>query len=117
MFNLVALQGHLTEDPRHDTLPSGTPVCNLSLTSTEHDPDVAPGRHRTMTIRITLYGQLARMNDRLARGDLVTVHGRLRANNYTDSQGIRRREFLIVANECHLLPGTAAPTQTDARTV
>jgi single stranded DNA-binding protein len=54
---------------------------------------------RTTFIEIVAFGPIGKRAARLSRGDLVTVLGEIRANDWTDSEGVERKTLQVVAQE------------------
>lgn len=94
-----------------------TPNTNVAVTEFAIAVDSAPrqdGSVESYPVKVIAWRDLAeRLSQELKKGDLVAVDGRLQINAYTNSEGLRRREFEIEAvavdNLGALLSGVAAP--------
>ncbi len=108
--NKVILVGRLGSDPDLRFAPNGTAVARFNIATTERIP-AAEGRweDRTEWHRIVVFGKLAEScGNYLGKGRLVYVEGRLRTQQWEDSQGIKRSTTEIVARDVQFLDGGAA---------
>lgn len=101
MLNVVALNGRLTADPelRH----TNSDIAVTSFTLAVDRSYVRGGSERqTDFIDIVCWRSTAEFASRyFHKGQLVAVEGALQTRSYTDSQGIKRKAFEVVANNVH----------------
>jgi len=105
--NKVTLIGHLGQDPelRHTT--DGTPVCNISLATSETWKDQSGStQNRTEWHRIVFWRRLAEIASQyLKKGSHIYVEGKIQSREYEDpsSPDIKRKAYEIIANELKML--------------
>ena len=115
-INKAILIGHLGQNPELRYTSDGTPVCNISLATSEnwkdHDGNT---QSRTEWHRIVVWGRLAELcKDYLKKGRQVYIEGRLQTRSWDDKEGKKRYTTEIVANTIQFL-GTA-PDKSDHTT-
>jgi single-strand DNA-binding protein len=84
-INQIVLVGNLGKNPRLDKTRKDTPVCNMSLATSQTwvDPK-GDKQEKTDWHSLVLYGTRATAAaEQLKKGDRVTVIGRLENNEYT----------------------------------
>ena len=104
-FNKITIVGYLGRDPEMRHTPQGTPVCNISVATTERRKNVG-GEYEDHTtwFRVTLWNRQAELaNEYLAKGRQVYLEGRLRQEEYTDREGVRRTSLEVTATEMQFL--------------
>ncbi|MCX7822532.1 MAG: single-stranded DNA-binding protein [Syntrophobacterales bacterium] len=104
-INKVILVGRLGADPDLRFAPNGTAVARFNIATTERVP-LSEGNweDRTEWHRIVVFGKLAEAcRNYLAKGSLIYVEGRLRTQQWTDSQGVKRSTTEIVAKDIQFL--------------
>lgn len=115
-INKVILIGHLGADPEVRALPSGDPVANLSVATSETWTDKTSGetRERTEWHRVVLFGRLAEIAAQYVRsGSKVYLEGRLRTRQYQASDGAERNVTEVVIDgrgALLMLDGRAEPS-------
>lgn len=122
-INKVILIGNLGSDPEVRYLPSGQPVANFNIATTERwtGKDGNPGE-RTEWHRIVVFGKQAEnCKEYLRKGRQVYVEGRLQTREWDDKEGQKRRTTEIIAQTVQFLgqgsgggreKGTPAEPQT-----
>ena len=101
MLNVVALMGRLTADPELRHTGSNIPVTTFTL-EVDRAYVKAGAERQADFIDIVAWRQTAEFATRYFRkGQLVAVDGSIQTRSYTDSQGIKRKAFEIVANNLH----------------
>lgn len=108
MLNQAQIIGHLGKDPEVRYLPSGDPVANFSIATTEKWKDKATGEQREQTEwhRINVFGKLADIcSQYLKKGSLVFVQGKITTREWTDKDGIKRYSTEIRADHMKMLGG------------
>lgn len=104
-INKVVLVGNLGADPELRFLPSGDPVANLSVATTDRRSD-GKGGHMKVTEwhRVSLYGKQAEVAQKyLKKGSQVYVEGKLRASIWTDRSGLERKTWSVIADRMQML--------------
>ena len=99
MINKVVLVGHLGQDPEYRTLENGTAVCRLSVATNESYKD-KDGNWQTQSEwhNVIAWRDLAeRIADRLHKGNLVYVEGKVSYRKYKDKDGVERTATDITA--------------------
>jgi single-strand DNA-binding protein len=107
--NKVILIGHLGADPEIRYTPSGQPVANFRLATSESWNDKQGQRQeRTEWHRIVAWGKLAELcGEYLAKGRQVYVEGRLQTRQWEDRDGNKRTTTEIQANQITFLGSRA----------
>ena len=101
MLNVAALNGRLTADPELRHTSSSISVTSFTLAVDRSY--VKPGAQRQADfIDIVCWRGTAEFACKYFRkGQLVAVEGSIQTRTYTDSQGIKRKAFEIVASNVH----------------
>jgi single-strand DNA-binding protein len=97
-FNKITIVGYLGRDPELRYTPSGNPVCDFSVATTERKGrrDNEEGEEITTWFRVSLWGRQAELaNQYLQKGKLVYVEGRLSMREYTDRDGNKRSSLEV----------------------
>ena len=105
-FNKIVIVGYLGRDPELRYTPQGIAVCNISVATTERRKDPRTGEPQDITtwFRVTLWRRLAEIaNQYLSKGKQVYVEGRLRQEEYTDRDGVKRTSLSVDATDLHFL--------------
>lgn len=103
MTNNCVFIGRLTADPQLRYTQSGVAYTRFTI-AVDRDYKNAQGAYETDFIDILTWRQLAEIvANNLEKGRLVSVEGRLQIESYTDSQGIRRKSAVIVADKVRFL--------------
>lgn len=104
-INKVILIGNLGSDPEVRFLPSGQPVANFNIATTEKwtGRDGNPGE-RTEWHRIVVFGKQAEnCKEYLKKGRQVYVEGRLQTREWEDKEGQKKRTTEIIAQTVQFL--------------
>jgi single-strand DNA-binding protein len=103
--NKVILVGNCGKDPETRYMPSGDPVCNFSVATSEQWKDKQGNKQeRTEWHNIVVFGPLAKICDEyVKKGGQVYIEGSLRTRKWQDKEGKDRYSTEIVANEMQLL--------------
>ena len=105
-FNKIVIVGYLGRDPELRYTPQGQAVCNFSVATTEKRKEPRSGEAQDITtwFKVTLWGRLAELaNQYLSKGKQVYVEGRLRQEEYTDRDGVKRTSLVVNASDMHFL--------------
>src|SRR5215471_15261673 len=104
-FNKITIVGYLGRDPELRYTPQGTAVCNLSVATTEKRRNArGETEEHTIWFRVSAWGRQAEVAaEYLAKGRQIYVEGRLRLEEYTDSEGNPRTSAEVNASDIHFL--------------
>ena len=105
--NKVILVGNLGADPELKYLPSGVPVVNFSLATSESWTDKDGERQeRTEWHRLVRWRKLAEIAEKyLRKGSKLYVEGKLQTRSWDDQSGQKRYTTEIVVNDMQMLDG------------
>jgi single-strand DNA-binding protein len=108
-YNRVLLIGNLGADPELRQTVSGHAVANFSLATNERWTNRAGDREeRVQWHRVVAWGRLARFcADRLKKGCLIHVEGRLQTRQWDDKEGHSRMTTEVVAGAVEWLGSPA----------
>ena len=108
----ITLVGNLGRDPETRYTPNGRMNVQFTLAVSRRRNDASGNPQETTNwFRVTAWGQLAEMCDRLsqqgalAKGRQVFVMGRFESREYTDQQGQLRTSLDVSMDEFQLLGG------------
>jgi single-strand DNA-binding protein len=105
--NKVIIVGNLGKDPDMQYLPSGDPVANFSVATTEKYKDKS-GEMQEVTEwhRVSFFGKTAEVcGQYLKKGSAVYVEGSLRTRKWQDKEGIERYTTEIRGDRMQMLGG------------
>jgi len=115
--NKVILIGHLGKDPQQRAMPSGKPVVNFTMATTEQWRDKQTGENKEATEwhNIVMFDRLAEIAaEYLRKGSQVYVEGKIRTRKWQDKEGHDRYTTEIIANEMSMLGGRGAADRGSA---
>jgi single-strand DNA-binding protein len=99
-MNSVNIIGRLTKDPEMRKTGEGKSVCTLRLAI----DDTFSKEDRADFISVTVFGNQGDNCERYLRKGFITgVQGRLRADSYTDDNGVKRYPVKIIAERVQFL--------------
>jgi len=103
--NKVFLIGNLGRDPELRYTPSGQPVANFTLATTDNYTSKAGDREeRTEWHRIVAWGKTAELCAQyLSKGRSVYIEGRLQTREWENKEGQKQRTTEVVANTVQFL--------------
>jgi len=104
--NKVILIGNLGQDPEVRFLPSGAPVANLRLATTDTWMDRQSGQRqeRTEWHTLVMFNKLAEIAQQyLKKGSRIYVEGRLQTRKWQGQDGQDRYSTEIVVNDMQML--------------
>ena len=107
-INKVIIVGNLGRDPEMRTFPSGDPVANVTIATTDKWKDKQSGEMREATEwhRVVFNGRLAEIvGQYLRKGSQVYVEGSLRTRKWTDQSGVEKYSTEIRADQMQMLGG------------
>ncbi len=98
--NKVILIGNLGADPEQRALPSGDPVVNLRLATSErwNDRESGEKRERTEWHRVVIFDKMLCdvASKYLHKGSKVYIEGQLQTRKWTDPQGVEKYSTEVV---------------------
>ena len=106
--NKVILLGNVGKDPEVKVLPSGQPVANFSIATSERYKDQQGNwQDRTEWHNMTAYGKLAEIvRDYVKKGNKLYTEGRLTTRSWDDKEsGKKVYRTEIVVGDISLLSG------------
>ena len=104
--NKVILIGNLGAEPEVRQTPSGVPVANVSLATSESWIDKATGdrQERTEWHRLVLWRKLAEIaGEYLKKGSKIYVEGKLQTRSWDDKDGQKRYSTEVVVDDMQML--------------
>ncbi|GAB2778147.1 hypothetical protein GCM10027040_00450 [Halomonas shantousis] len=104
--NKVILIGNLGQDPEVRFLPSGNPVCNLRIATTDTWTDRQSGQRqeRTEWHSVVMFNKLAEIAQQyVKKGSRIYIEGRLQTRKWQGQDGQDRYSTEIVANDMQML--------------
>lgn len=104
--NKVILIGNLGQDPEVRFLPSGNPVANLRIATTDSWTDRQSGQRqeRTEWHSVVLFNKLAEIAQQyVKKGSRIYIEGRLQTRKWQGQDGQDRYSTEIVANDMQML--------------
>ena len=104
-INKVILIGHLGSDPEKRFMPNGNATCRYSVATSETWKDKnGEKQEHTEWHRIVMFGKIAELAcEYLKKGAAVYIEGRLRTQEWTDKEGIKRYTTEIIADTMKML--------------
>jgi single-strand DNA-binding protein len=110
--NKVIILGNLGANPELKYLPSGQPVCEMRVATSEVFKDKNDQRQeRTEWHRIVVWGKTGENCAKyLTKGQQVYLEGRLQTRSWDDKDGNKRYSTEIVADQVVFLRGGGAGT-------
>jgi single-strand DNA-binding protein len=106
--NKVILVGNVGKDPEIKFLPSGLPVANFSLATSERFKDKGgEWQDRTEWHNLTAYQKVAEIiRDYVKRGSKLYIEGRIQTRSWDDqASGQKKYRTEIIINDLVLLSG------------
>ena len=115
--NKVILIGNLGSDPEVKYLPSGVPVTNFSLATSESWTDRNGERQeRTEWHRLVLWRKLAEIAGQyLKKGSKLYVEGKLQTRSWDDQSGQKRYTTEVVVNDMQMLDSRGESAEAGER--
>ena len=107
-MNSVNIIGRLVKDPDIKRTEEGLAICDLRIAV----DDIRSKEDRADFINVSVYGGLADLCERYLRKGFITgVTGRIRADSYTSSEGVKKYPVKIIAENVQFLQW---PERTEA---
>ena len=104
--NKVILIGNLGAKPELRYTPSGVPVCNFNIATTERwgTDESGERKERTEWHRIVAWRKLAEIcGQYLDKGTKVYVEGRIRSSSWTGDDNVKRYKTEVYADQMVIL--------------
>lgn len=99
MINRVILMGRLTADPDFSQTQSGTAYCRFTVAIDRKFADKTTGQKEADFINVVAWRQTAEFVSKyFSKGKMIIVEGALQNNNYTDSNGVKRYSYNVIAD-------------------
>lgn len=114
-FNRVVIMGNLGQDPELRYTQTQTPVCTLSVATTDYRTG-ADGQRQEQTEwhRIVVWSKQAENCAKyLAKGRTVLVEGRLQTRSWEDKQGQKRYVTEIIAQNVQFVGGSSGAQRSE----
>lgn len=114
--NKVILVGNVGADPETRYLPSGDPVTNIRLATTESWKDKSSGEKKEATEwhRLVLFRRLAEVAGQyVKKGSQLYIEGQLRTRKWQDKDGQERYTTEIEVTEMKMLGSRQGSGQGD----
>ncbi len=110
--NKVILIGNLGRDPEVRYMPSGDPMVNINLATTDTWRDKSGDKQeKTEWHRIVMFGKVAEIaGEYLKKGSQAYFEGRLQTRKWTDKEGQDRYTTEIVADRMQMLGSRSGGT-------
>lgn len=110
MFNKVVLVGNLTRDIELRYTTTGSAIGNSAIAVTRKFTTNGERREETCFIDITFFGKQAEIaNQYLNKGSKLLVEGRLKFEQWTDSNGQNRSKHTVTVENMEMLGGGQNP--------
>ncbi|MGJ8515297.1 single-stranded DNA-binding protein [Carnimonas bestiolae] len=104
--NKAIIIGNVGQDPEVRFMPSGNPVCNLRIATSESWTDKQSGQRQEKTEwhSIVLFNKLAEIAQQyVKKGSRLYIEGRLQTRQWQAQDGQNRYSTEIVANDMQML--------------
>ena len=121
-MNRVQLEGFTGQDAELKYLPSGQPVANLSVATSERYKDSkGADQEKTEWHRVVVFGKAAERAGKIRKGQLVTLEGKLQTRSWDGKDGKKQYMTEVVAHRVHVIQlgeqQAAEPRREPAKTV
>jgi single-strand DNA-binding protein len=105
-LNKVLLVGRLGKDPELRYTADGTPVATFTMATSETFKDKSGTKQeRTEWHTIVVWRKLAEIaGEYLKKGRLVYVEGKIQSREWEGKDGIKRRQYEIIASDMKMFP-------------
>ena len=103
-MNRVQLEGFTGADAELKYLPSGQPVANLSVATSERYKDAKGNdQEKTEWHRIVVFGKAAERAGKVRKGQLITLEGKLQTRSWDGKDGKKQYITEVVAHKVHVI--------------
>lgn len=107
-LNKVQIIGHLGADPDTRYMPSGKPVTNIRVATSEtwKDKETGDKKEKTEWHSVVFFDKLAEIaGEYLRKGSLAYIEGKLQTRKWQDKEGKDRYTTEIIAQQMQMLGG------------
>ncbi len=112
MLNKAIIMGRLTADPELRHTPSNVAVTTFTL-AVNRSYQKAGAERQADFIDVVAWRQTAEFVCRyFKKGNLMALDGEIQTRSYTDSQGVKRKAFEIIASNVHFCESKSAGAST-----
>ncbi|QBR84704.1 single-stranded DNA-binding protein [Legionella israelensis] len=115
-LNRVTLIGKLGAEPKTITRKDGQSFVTATLATNESFKQNDEWKTRVEWHQLVMFGKLTKIAEYLKKGSQVYVEGKLRSNQWTDSDGNTRQSLSIVVNNIQLLSHSKLADETSINT-
>ncbi|MFW9625131.1 MAG: single-stranded DNA-binding protein [Sulfurospirillum sp.] len=107
MFNKVVMLGNIARDIELRYLPSGNATCTTGIaTNRKYKKQDGSQGEEVCFIDVVFFGKMAEnVNRYLKKGSKILVEGRLKLDQWTDQQGVKRSKHSIYVETMEMLDG------------
>ena len=116
MYQQLTIIGRLGKDPDMRYTPTGIPVCKFSVATDKHwTNDQGQRQEETTWHNVTVWRKQAETCAQyLTKGSLVLVSGSVKANGYTNREGVAAASLEITAENVKFLSTNREAAQAGA---
>ena len=108
MFNKTILVGNLTRDIELRYAQSGSAIANAAIATTRKFTQNGERKEEVCFVDITFFGKSAETaNQYLRRGSKILVEGRLKFDQWQDTQGNKRSKHTVIVETMQMLDSKA----------
>ena len=111
MLNHIDIMGRLCNDPELRHTPSGVPVCTFRIANDTGRKDRDGNRITRFVTCVAWRGSAEFAAKYLAKGRLVVVEGELDVREFTDREGVKRREYSLRRQQARRRSAGRRPVQ------
>tara|TARA_Y100000588_G_scaffold224279_1_gene238263 strand:+ start:423 stop:845 length:423 start_codon:yes stop_codon:yes gene_type:complete len=115
-LNRVTLIGNLGAEPKTITGKNGPSFIIATLATNESFKQNDEWKTRVEWHQLVMFGKLTKIAEYLKKGSQVYVEGKLRSNQWTDSDGNSRQSLSIMVNNIQLLGYSKSADETSSKT-
>lgn len=103
-MNRVQLEGFTGAYAELKYLPSGQPVANLSVATSERYKDSkGADQEKTEWHRVVVFGKAAERAGKIRKGQLVALEGKLQTRSWEGKDGKKQYITEVVAHKVHVI--------------
>jgi len=115
-LNRVQLIGNLGADPKSITGKNGQSFVTATLATNESFQQNDEWKTRVEWHQLILFGKLSKVAEYLKKGSHIYLEGKLRSNQWTDSEGKTSQTLSIVVNHIQLLSHPKSADESSNKT-
>lgn len=104
MFNKAIILGRAGQDAEKKVLPGGTEVTNFSLATSKNWKDKeGEWQQKTQWHNCVVWSQYIDVSDKIKKGALVLVEGKIEYQSWKDKEGKDREKTIIVVDKARAI--------------